>query len=244
MTSSTRRAVHRIGVVAGAGILAVGLAGAGRLGDHGAAGSVRPGVGGRRRGGSASPRSSSRPRRSASTPRWRARSRPTSACTGWRATSSRSCRSPPASRPPPRPLGWDLTTLSYDPSDPQGPSAAMQQAVDGGADYIAVSGQTVDILGQALDAAKSAGDPGHRALQHRRDRRRRQRHLRQHRQPGLQRGVVPAARRPGDLRLRRRRQGAGRQRPRLRRSSDVATDAIGAQFEHGLPRLLRCSRST
>ena len=51
-------------------------------------------------------------------------------------------------------LGWDLTTLTYDPSDPQGPSAAMQQAVDGGADFIAMSGQTVDTLGQALDAAK------------------------------------------------------------------------------------------
>ena len=45
-------------------------------------------------------------------------------------------------------LGWDLTTLSYDPTDPQGPSAAMQQAVDGGADYIAVSGQTTDTLGR------------------------------------------------------------------------------------------------
>jgi len=56
-------------------------------------------------------------------------------------------------------LGWDLTTLTYDPADPQGPGAAMQQAVAGGADYIAVSGQTVDILGEALEAAKSAGIP-------------------------------------------------------------------------------------
>lgn len=56
-------------------------------------------------------------------------------------------------------VGWDLTTLSYDPADPQGPGSAMQQAVDGGADYIAVSGQTIDILGPALDAAKSAGIP-------------------------------------------------------------------------------------
>jgi len=55
--------------------------------------------------------------------------------------------------------GWDLTTLTYDPADPQGPGSAMQQAVDGGADYIAVSGQTIDILGPALDAAKSAGIP-------------------------------------------------------------------------------------
>jgi len=55
--------------------------------------------------------------------------------------------------------GWDLTTLTYDPADPQGPGSAMQQAVEGGADYIAVSGQTIDILGPALDAAKSAGIP-------------------------------------------------------------------------------------
>ena len=56
-------------------------------------------------------------------------------------------------------IGWDLTTITYDPADPQGPSAAMRQAVDGGADYIAISGQTVDILGESLDAAKSAGIP-------------------------------------------------------------------------------------
>ena len=56
-------------------------------------------------------------------------------------------------------LGWDLTVLTYDPADPQGPSAAMRQAVDGGADYIAVSGQSIDILGQALDAAKAKKIP-------------------------------------------------------------------------------------
>lgn len=56
-------------------------------------------------------------------------------------------------------LGWDLTTVTYDPADPQGPGAAMQQAIEGGADYIAVSGQTVDILGEAMEAAKSAGIP-------------------------------------------------------------------------------------
>lgn len=56
-------------------------------------------------------------------------------------------------------LGWDLTTVTYDPADPQGPSAAMQQAIDADADYIAVSGQTVDILGAALDAAKAAEIP-------------------------------------------------------------------------------------
>jgi ribose transport system substrate-binding protein len=56
-------------------------------------------------------------------------------------------------------IGWDLTTITYDPADPQGPSAAMRQAVDGGTDYIAVSGQNIEILGEALDAAKSAGIP-------------------------------------------------------------------------------------
>jgi ABC-type sugar transport system substrate-binding protein len=56
-------------------------------------------------------------------------------------------------------IGWDLTTITYDPADPQGPSAAMRQAVDGGADYIAISGQTIEILGESLDAAKSAGIP-------------------------------------------------------------------------------------
>ena len=55
--------------------------------------------------------------------------------------------------------GWDLETVTYDPADPQGPASAMQQAVQGGADYIAVSGQTVEALGEALDDAKSAGIP-------------------------------------------------------------------------------------
>jgi ribose transport system substrate-binding protein len=55
--------------------------------------------------------------------------------------------------------GWDLTTISYDVSDPQAPGAAMQQAVQGGADYIAVSGQSIDILGEAMTAAQDAGIP-------------------------------------------------------------------------------------
>jgi ABC-type sugar transport system substrate-binding protein len=56
-------------------------------------------------------------------------------------------------------LGWQLTVLTYDPTDPQGPGAAMQQAVAADADYIAVSGQTAAVLGAALDAAKAAGIP-------------------------------------------------------------------------------------
>ena len=43
-------------------------------------------------------------------------------------------------------LGWDLTTITYDPSDPQGPNAAMQQAVDADADFIAISGQPVTAI--------------------------------------------------------------------------------------------------
>ena len=57
-------------------------------------------------------------------------------------------------------IGWDLTTITYDPSDPQGPNAAMQQAVDAGADFIAISGQPVTAIETALAAAKAAEHPG------------------------------------------------------------------------------------
>lgn len=56
-------------------------------------------------------------------------------------------------------LGWDLEVVSYDPADAQGPSAAMQTAVEAGADYIAISGQPIPALGEGLDAAKRAGIP-------------------------------------------------------------------------------------
>jgi ribose transport system substrate-binding protein len=56
-------------------------------------------------------------------------------------------------------LGWNLTVLSYDAADPQAPSSAMRQAVNAGADYIAVSGQTVSTLGQGLEAAKAKHIP-------------------------------------------------------------------------------------
>jgi ABC-type sugar transport system substrate-binding protein len=56
-------------------------------------------------------------------------------------------------------LGWELTTITYDPSDPQGPNAAMQQAVDAGADFIAISGQPVTAFETALAAAKGAEIP-------------------------------------------------------------------------------------
>ena len=56
-------------------------------------------------------------------------------------------------------IGWDLTTITYDPSDPQGPNAAMQQAVDAGADFIAISGQPVTAIETALAAAKAQDIP-------------------------------------------------------------------------------------
>ena len=56
-------------------------------------------------------------------------------------------------------LGWNLTVLTYDPSDPQGPGGAMRQAVDGGADFIAISGQPISVMGAALEAAKAKKIP-------------------------------------------------------------------------------------
>jgi ABC-type sugar transport system substrate-binding protein len=56
-------------------------------------------------------------------------------------------------------LAWNLTVLTYDPADPQAPGAAMRQAIQGGAQYIAVSGQTISVLGPALDMAKAANIP-------------------------------------------------------------------------------------
>ena len=56
-------------------------------------------------------------------------------------------------------VGWDLTTITYDPSDPQGPNAAMQQAVDAGADFIAISGQPITAFETALAAAKGKNIP-------------------------------------------------------------------------------------
>lgn len=56
-------------------------------------------------------------------------------------------------------LGWNLTVLTYDPSDPQGPNAALQQAVDAGADFIAESGQNATTLKTGLAAAKAKNIP-------------------------------------------------------------------------------------
>lgn len=56
-------------------------------------------------------------------------------------------------------LGWKLTTLQTESSDPQAVPSAIRQAVDAKADYIVVSGGSVDTYGAALDAAKAAGIP-------------------------------------------------------------------------------------
>lgn len=56
-------------------------------------------------------------------------------------------------------LGWNLTTLQTDSADPQAVPSAMQQAVDGGADYIIVSGGSTDVYGEALQVARDAGVP-------------------------------------------------------------------------------------
>jgi ribose transport system substrate-binding protein len=56
-------------------------------------------------------------------------------------------------------LGWTLTTLSYDPADPQSASSALQQAVSQKADFIASSGLEAALLGEGLEAAKKARIP-------------------------------------------------------------------------------------
>jgi prepilin-type processing-associated H-X9-DG protein len=56
-------------------------------------------------------------------------------------------------------LDWELTTLQTDSADPQAVPAAIQQALSGGADYIIVSGGSVDVYGEALPAAMEAGVP-------------------------------------------------------------------------------------
>jgi len=56
-------------------------------------------------------------------------------------------------------LDWDLTTLQTDSADPQAVPSAIQQAVSDGAEYIIVSGGSVDVYGDALPAAIDAGIP-------------------------------------------------------------------------------------
>ena len=56
-------------------------------------------------------------------------------------------------------LGWNLTTLTYDVTDPQAVGAAMQQAIDQNADFIVVSGQPEALYSQQLASAKAKGIP-------------------------------------------------------------------------------------
>jgi ABC-type sugar transport system substrate-binding protein len=56
-------------------------------------------------------------------------------------------------------LGWSLTTLTIDPSNPQAASSAMQEAVSGGANYIAIFSVSIDQMGQGLTLAKQHDIP-------------------------------------------------------------------------------------
>lgn len=56
-------------------------------------------------------------------------------------------------------LGWTLRTLTTDPTDPLSGSNAIKQAVQAGADYIAVNSSSVDALKAGLDAAMDADVP-------------------------------------------------------------------------------------
>jgi ABC-type sugar transport system substrate-binding protein len=56
-------------------------------------------------------------------------------------------------------LGWTLKIINYDPANPQTVNAAVQQAVDQGVDYIAISGTDIASFQQAADAAKAKGIP-------------------------------------------------------------------------------------
>lgn len=158
MTSSTRRAVHRIGIVAGAGILTLGLAGPVASATTAPPAPSDP--------ASAAAAAAARvapflqPATSIGIDAPVAGDIPSDVSVYWLEGNIQSILPITTGfKGATDALGWNLTTLSYDPSDPQGPSAAMQQAIDGGADYIAVSGQDTDKLGQGLDAAKSAGIP-------------------------------------------------------------------------------------
>jgi ABC-type sugar transport system substrate-binding protein len=56
-------------------------------------------------------------------------------------------------------LGWDLTTIPIDASDPQSTSNAMLRAVSEGANYIIVNSGNLSVMGPGLEAAKAAGIP-------------------------------------------------------------------------------------
>jgi ABC-type sugar transport system substrate-binding protein len=56
-------------------------------------------------------------------------------------------------------LGWSLHTLSYDTTNPQAVNAAMEQAVQQGADYIAISGTPTASFASALKKARAKNIP-------------------------------------------------------------------------------------
>jgi ribose transport system substrate-binding protein len=56
-------------------------------------------------------------------------------------------------------LGWDLVKFSYDPGNPPTANSAMQQAVQAGVNYIAITGIDSQVFGEALASAKAANIP-------------------------------------------------------------------------------------
>ena len=56
-------------------------------------------------------------------------------------------------------LGWELVTVGYDVTDPQSANSAMQQAVDQGVDYLAITGLNTPSYETGLAAAKAANIP-------------------------------------------------------------------------------------
>jgi ABC-type sugar transport system substrate-binding protein len=56
-------------------------------------------------------------------------------------------------------LGWDVTVIAIDGSDPQATSNAMLRAVSEGADYITVQSGNIPVMGPGLEAAKAAEIP-------------------------------------------------------------------------------------
>jgi ribose transport system substrate-binding protein len=56
-------------------------------------------------------------------------------------------------------LGWDYHSIAYTYGDPQSTSGAIEQAVAAHADYIVISGASIDSMGQGLQQAKAAHIP-------------------------------------------------------------------------------------
>ena len=71
-------------------------------------------------------------------------------------------------------LGWELVVINYDVADPQSMNTAIQQAVDQGVDYIAMSGQPTAVIESGLASHARGRDPVRPDGRGQRARRRRQ----------------------------------------------------------------------